>query len=116
MTINGTPVNFAFASASGVAATAARRALIGQRDRAAGVGFTLRLALHQEAEAAAEDVDLARLAGDNLREVFDRAGQVGDLFFERGQRAGHGGILAAANVGVKSVRNRCGFGVLRTVR
>ena len=59
-----------------------RRALIGQRDRGAGIDLALGLALEQDPQAARLLVQLGALFAHDVRQVIDRAGQVGDFFLK----------------------------------
>ena len=58
------------------------RALIGQRDRGAGIGLALGLALEQDPQAARLLVQLGALFAHDVRQVIDRAGQMGDFFLK----------------------------------
>lgn len=59
-----------------------RRALIGQGNRAASVKFAPRLAFHQHRQSARDKRQRGFLPGDHIRQVFDGARQMGDLFFK----------------------------------
>ena len=56
--------------------------LIAQGDAAALILFALGLALQQQLHPVCQKGDLALLAGDNLGQVIDGPGQVGNLFFK----------------------------------
>ena len=60
-----------------------RRSLVGDGDFAAGRDLAFGLAFDQRQHPAREQVDGAAVPGDDVRQVLDHAGQVGDLFFER---------------------------------
>jgi histidyl-tRNA synthetase len=59
-----------------------RRLLIGQGYRATAVAFPLGLALGQEVRNPRQPVNLAALAGDDIGQILDRAGQMRDAFFQ----------------------------------
>ena len=59
-----------------------RRAFIAQCDAATLILFALGLALKQQLHTARQQCDFAFLTGDNLGQVIDGAGQMGDLFFK----------------------------------
>lgn len=71
-----------------------RRAFVA-KDRAAGQrGFAFGFALHQHGNLPGETVDLGLLTGDDVAQVIDVAGQVGDFFFELFHK--HASIVAAS--------------------
>ena len=58
-----------------------RRADVGGRG-ISGPRFPLRLPLGQQSHQPGQPVDLAGLTGDDVRQILDRAGQVGDPFLK----------------------------------
>jgi len=69
-----------------------RRALVGQGN-GSGLGLALGLAFHHEPDPGLEPGDLARLRGDDLGELVDGAGEVGEAFLDPGEIF-HGGPIA----------------------
>lgn len=59
-----------------------RRALIGQDNAISRGAFAFRFAMHQHLDPAGQAVDLGLLGGDDIRQVIDRADQMGQLFFK----------------------------------
>ena len=59
-----------------------RRALVAKHHAPGTFGFAAGLAFEQEGDAAGKQGDLGILPGDDIAQLFDGAGQVGDLFFE----------------------------------
>jgi enoyl-CoA hydratase len=59
-----------------------RRALISQNDTVASGAFTLGLALHQHLDSPGKTVDFALLGRHHIREVIDRADQMGQFLFQ----------------------------------
>lgn len=59
-----------------------RRAFVAEDDPARAFLRALSLAPHQHLDAAGQAVDLILLACDNRIQLFYRAGQMGDLFFQ----------------------------------
>ena len=54
-----------------------RRALIGQDHAIARGAFAFRLAVHQHLDPPGQAVDLGLLCGNDIRQVIDRADQMG---------------------------------------
>lgn len=59
-----------------------RRRFVAQWCGAAAGNFPLRLSLHDQGHAAVENGDLAFLASDNIRQVFDHLCHMCDCFFQ----------------------------------
>jgi len=72
-----------------------RRAFVAEERAAAGVAFARGLAARQHVDPGLQAGDLGLLAGDDLGQFVDRAGKMGDMFFQRAHAghvtAGHGG-------------------------
>lgn len=82
-----------------------RGALVSQGNRGARVCLAFGLAFDQGVQAARHQIMRLGLAGDNVRKILDRAGEVGDLFFEPGDGGGgglvcHGGRMRLVQGGV----------------
>jgi hypothetical protein len=58
-----------------------RWAFIPKNDAAAAIGLTIPSALGQKIDNSSETPQLGILFGNNVREIFDSARQMGDLFF-----------------------------------
>lgn len=69
--------------------------MIGQRDRTPDVELTLCLPLHQHPHPVGQKREFAFLAGNDIGQILDGAGQMGDLFFKGGVNVGHGCLLTA---------------------
>lgn len=67
--------------------------LVGQRNRTACVHLARRLALHQHFNAVGQAADLVFLTRNNIGQVIDRSGQMGDFLFQMRQ-IGHEGLLS----------------------
>lgn len=63
--------------------------LVADDNAAAFCGFAFSFALHQHVHAAVQPGDLRGLLRNDLRQFFDGAGQMGELFFD----LLHGGLL-----------------------
>jgi len=61
-----------------------RRSLIGEGHCSAGVLFARGFAFHQHPHAVLQQHQFPVLSRDNIGQVLDRAGQVGQLFLEVG--------------------------------
>lgn len=72
-----------------------RRALVGERDRAGVLEFAFCLALHQHPHAALEEINIARLSGHNIGQVFDRPRQMRHQHFEFFNLIGHGAAFSS---------------------
>lgn len=59
-----------------------RRAFVSDHNCPTLVGVTFTFTLHQHVHAPVQGRDLAFLTRDNVRKIFDRAGQMGNLFFQ----------------------------------
>jgi hypothetical protein len=59
-----------------------RWALIAQNDASGAFLLAGGFAFHQHLDPACEHINLVLLSGDNIAQLFDAAGQVGDTFFE----------------------------------
>jgi hypothetical protein len=57
----------------------------GNRRVAKGFGLTLSFPRHQHLDPVAQHGDLPFLTGDDIRQVLDRAEEMGDALFQRGQ-------------------------------
>lgn len=60
------------------------RALVRQKDAAVFGRFTFGLPLDQAGDSGRHDRQVLLLPGDDVRQVLDGAGQVGDLFLKAG--------------------------------
>lgn len=58
-----------------------RRALIGQGHGAAGVKLAPGFSLHQHGDALLRKAEISLLLSYDIRQLFNCAGQMGDLFF-----------------------------------
>lgn len=86
-----------------------RRLFVAKQDMAAGIGFPLGLALHQKVDTARQHGDFRLLAGDDIRQILNRAGEIGDMFFQfphAGEIRRRGGAGQWRNPGL-AVRRRC---------
>jgi len=77
-------------------------ALVAQGGLGAGVGFAVGLAFDQRPDAAGHRVEGFCLLGDNIGQILDRAGEVGDFFFEMRGVFGHGPTMARRRPGVNA--------------
>ena len=59
-----------------------RGALVGQRGRGAGFGLALGFAFKQDSQATRLLVQQGALFAHDVRQVIDRAGQMGDFFLK----------------------------------
>lgn len=57
----------------------------GNRRVAEGFGLSLSLPRHQHLDPVAQNGDLPFLTGDDIRKIIDRAEEMGDALFERGE-------------------------------
>ena len=84
-----------------------RRAFVAHDHTTAAVLLAAGFAFHQHLHAAGQEGDFSVLTGDHVAEVFDRAGEVGDLFFEFFHKAqiGSRGVGRQATWGFSCVRS-----------
>ncbi len=73
-----------------------RRALVGQGGLGAGVCLAVGLTRNEGTDAAGHRVEGFRLLGDNIRQILNRAGEVGDFFFNVGDVIGHAATMTRA--------------------
>lgn len=73
-----------------------RRALVGERDRAAVIGLALGFTFHEQLHTAFQPRDVLILPGDHVRQILHRAGEMGDQLFKLGDAIllAHGAALA----------------------
>lgn len=71
------------------------RFLVGQRHGAAAIQLAPRFAFHQHPDTVRQTVDSVLLPRHNIREIIDRAIQMGNLFFKVGLM-GHGFLYGFA--------------------
>ncbi len=57
----------------------------GNRRVAKGFGLSLSLPRHEHLDPVAQNGDLPFLTGDDIRHILDRAEEMGDALFERGE-------------------------------
>lgn len=65
-----------------------RRSLVANHHSASARSLAFSFALHQHVHAAGQRCDFGLLPCDDIAQVFDGAGQMGDLFFELFHKGG----------------------------